>query len=89
MRFAVVFLLAIGCVPAAVYAQDMPLSQVLIDGEDWELIGEGYQFTEGPAVNRAGEVFFTDVRGNRIYRIGPDQQVSLFDDRAGGTSGMM
>ena len=23
-------------------AQDMPLEQVLIDGEGWELVGEGY-----------------------------------------------
>lgn len=89
MRFAATVLLAICSVTPAVFAQDMPLSQVLIDGEDWELIGEGYQFTEGPAVNRAGEVYFTDVRGNTIYRIGLDQQVSIFDDQAGGTSGMM
>src|SRR5690606_22345920 len=33
------------------HAQDMPLSQVLLDGEDWQLVGEGYQFTEAPAVS--------------------------------------
>ena len=27
-------------------AQDMPLSQVLIDDQPWQLVGEGYQFTE-------------------------------------------
>ena len=28
-------------------AQDMALSTVLIDGEGWQLVAEGYKFTEG------------------------------------------
>ena len=53
-------------------AQDMPITQVLIDGEDWELIGEGYGFTEGPAVDAEGNVFFSDPKNHRIYRAGLD-----------------
>src|SRR5262249_30631242 len=30
------------------------LNNLLIQGEDWELVGQGYQFTEGPAVNKNG-----------------------------------
>lgn len=89
MRFAAPFLMIVCSVTSTVFAQDMPLSQVLIDGEDWELVGEGYQFADGPAVNRDGEVYFSDVRGNTIYRVGLDGQISVFDDQAGGTSGMM
>ena len=29
--------------------------------QGWQLVGEGYKFTEGPAVNAKGEVFFADV----------------------------
>jgi len=37
------------------------LSDLLIPGEDWELVGEGYGFSEGTAVNESGEVFYKDI----------------------------
>ena len=37
------------------------LSDLLIPGEDWELVGEGYQFTEGTAANATGEVYYQDI----------------------------
>jgi gluconolactonase len=55
-----------------------PLQQVLIPGEGWELVGEGYKFTEGPAVNTKGEVFFNDIPESKTYKIGPDGKPSLY-----------
>ena len=60
---------------------------VTIPGEEWQLVSEGHGFTEGPAVSENGEVFFTDVRNSRIFRIGLDGKVTLFagdTDRVGG-----
>ena len=37
-------------------AQDMPLGQVLIEGEGWAVVGEGYKFTEGPACDPSGRL---------------------------------
>jgi sugar lactone lactonase YvrE/enterochelin esterase-like enzyme len=54
------------------------LKQILIPGEGWSLVGEGYRFTEGPAANAKGEVFFNDIPNSKAYRIGLDGQVSLF-----------
>lgn len=54
------------------------LQQLLIPGEDWKLVGEGYKFTEGPAVNGKGEVFFNDVPESKTYRVGLDGKVSVF-----------
>ncbi len=83
-----VLLLLLG--PAIVHAQDMPLTQVLIEGEDWQLVGQGYEFTEGPAADAHGNVYFTDVRANRIYRIDAEtQQVSLFAEETAGTNGLV
>ena len=59
IRVAVLSVLLLAAVPC--FAQDMPLTQVLIPGEQWELVAKGYQFTEGPAVDRQGNVFFVDV----------------------------
>lgn len=70
-------------------AQDMPLSQVLIDGKGWELVGEGYRFTEGPAVDSDGLFYFTDVPASIIYRVGEDGRPAVFSANADRSSGMM
>jgi sugar lactone lactonase YvrE/enterochelin esterase-like enzyme len=54
------------------------LSALLIPGESWQLVGEGYRFTEGPAASAKGEVFFNDIPNSKTYKIGLDGQVSLF-----------
>ncbi|MFM1767506.1 MAG: Gluconolactonase precursor [Verrucomicrobiota bacterium] len=65
------------------------LRELLIPGEGWQVVSEGHTFTEGPAANRQGEVFFTDVPGNRIHRVGLDGKVSVFADDTGGANGLM
>jgi len=79
---------AVGTASAA-RAQDMPLSQVLIDGEGWELLGEGYKFTEGPAADAHGNVFFTDVPESKIYKIDPDGAIHVFAADTAHTNGLM
>ncbi|MFN0087669.1 MAG: SMP-30/gluconolactonase/LRE family protein [Blastocatellia bacterium] len=61
------------------------LNDILVPGEDWQLVAEGYRFTEGPAVNARGEVFFNDVPNSKTWKIGLDGKVSLFlpDTRRG------
>jgi sugar lactone lactonase YvrE/enterochelin esterase-like enzyme len=54
------------------------LQDILIPGEDWKLVAEGYRFTEGPAVNAKGEVFFNDVPNSKSYKLGLDGKVSEF-----------
>src|SRR5205823_6072812 len=54
------------------------MRDVLIPGEGWKLVGEGYKFTEGPAVNQKGEVFFNDVGAGKTYRIGSDGKPVVF-----------
>ena len=64
------------------------LSDLLIPGEEWELVGQGYQFTEGTAVNAAGEVYYLDIPVSKNYKIGSDGKlVTLNVDtkRASGT----
>ncbi len=74
---------------AAVMAQDMRLGDLLIDGEPWELVGEGYTFTEGPAADLHGNLYFTDTFKGKIHRITPDGQIEVFVDKSGGCNGLM
>jgi sugar lactone lactonase YvrE/enterochelin esterase-like enzyme len=65
------------------------LSKLLIPGEEWELVGQGYGFTEGTAVNAAGEVFYQDIPNSKTYKVGLDGKlVALPVDakRASGTA---
>jgi len=66
-----------------------PIFDILIPGEDWQLIGEGYRFTEGPAVNANGEVFFTDIPNNRIHKIDLDGRITVFKEDSGAANGLM
>src|SRR5262249_14789003 len=54
------------------------LREVLMPDEGWKLVADGYKFTEGPAVNDKGEVFFNDVPESKTYKIGLDGKVSVF-----------
>jgi len=51
-------------------------------------LAKGFQFTEGPAVDRKGNVFFSDVRASRTYKWSPDGKVSLFRENTGGANGL-
>lgn len=65
------------------------IRNILDPGQDWELVSDGYKLTEGPAVDREGNVFFTDIRNNRIHKIGTDGKVSVFKEDSGAANGMM
>jgi gluconolactonase len=61
------------------------LQEILLAGEDWRLVGEGYKFTEGPAADAQGELFFNDVGNSKTYRVTPEwtAEVWLEDSRRG------
>lgn len=70
-------------------AQDMPLSQVLIEGEDWEVVAEGYGFTDGLCTDAEGNLYFSDVKqGTAVYKIDREGKVSEFIKDAAGISGL-
>lgn len=66
-----------------------PLATILVSGEGWQLVSEGHQFTEGPAVNADGEVFFSDIPAGKIHRISADGSVSVFAENTGRVNGLM
>jgi len=64
--------------PVKAGAGSPQLQEILLPGEDWQLVGEGYKFTEGPTTNAKGEVFFNDVAASKTYKINLDGKVSPF-----------
>lgn len=48
-----------------------------------------FQFTEGPAADREGNLFFSDVAGNKLYKVDPQNQLSVLLDPSNHTNGLM
>ncbi len=66
------------------------VAQIVPAGSEWEVVSSGHRFTEGPAVDRAGNVFFTDIPNNRIHRVDAQSgRVSVFKEDTGGANGLM
>lgn len=80
---------------AAILVSNMAIAQIEdkkgIIAKDAELVKvqDGFSFTEGPAVNRFGDVYFTDQPNNRIHVWNAiSNQVSVFKEDAGRSNGM-
>jgi len=63
------------------------LSVVVADARVERLSG-GFEFTEGPAADAEGNVFFTDQPNNRIYRWSVDGELSIFHENPGRANGL-
>src|ERR1051325_8089090 len=59
---AAVAALLVSANPANIRAQDMALSTLLIDGEDWQVAAENLQFSDGPCADDKGNFYFAEMR---------------------------
>jgi len=70
-------------------AGDMALSLLLIEGEGWQVMAEGYQFTDAACADAEGNFYFTDVaKGTSINKISPEGKVSAFLENTPKISGL-
>lgn len=70
-------------------AQDMPLSQVLVPGEDWVLAVDGIGFADAPTADDQGNFYFSDMKSDQgLFRVSPSGKVSPFLKGVTGVSGM-
>ena len=76
------------CFAFQVSAQDMPISTVLIDGEGWQLVGEGYGFTDAACADAEGNFYFSDLPKGVVYRVSPDGKVAPFLEGGPKISGL-
>jgi gluconolactonase len=70
-------------------SKNQMLTDILIPGEAWQLVGEHYKFTEGTAVNARGEVFFQDIPNSKTYKVdgaGVLTVLNIDAKKASGTS---
>jgi enterochelin esterase family protein len=66
----------------------MPLSQILIDGEEWKPVGEGYGFTDAACADADGNFYFSDLPKTVVHRVTPDGKVGPFLEGGRKISGL-
>ncbi|QDV27469.1 SMP-30/gluconolactonase/LRE family protein [Aureliella helgolandensis] len=79
---ALLLLLAVSLLPTE--AAD----SLVADGATLERVADGYKFTEGPAVDREGNVFFTDQPNDRILKWSLDGSVATWLQPCGRSNGL-
>lgn len=71
-----------------VYFTSAQKSSVVADGASLEEVASGFSFTEGPAVDPKGNVYFTDQPNDRIHIWTPGEGVSLYLEGTGRSNGL-
>ncbi|MDD5065116.1 MAG: SMP-30/gluconolactonase/LRE family protein [Phycisphaerae bacterium] len=61
---------------------------VAAEGAKVEKLAGGFKFTEGPAADKEGNIFFTDIHNNRIHKWTLDGKLITFDKDSGGANGL-
>ena len=83
MKYTVIILLL--AISNAGFSQ----SPVIAEGAELKKAGTGYAFTEGPAVDQEGNIYFTDQPNDKIYKwSAEDGSVSLFMEGGKRSNGL-
>ena len=61
---------------------------VVAEGAKVEKLAGGFKFTEGPAADAKGNIFFTDIPNNRIHKWSLEGKLSTFRENSGGANGL-
>jgi sugar lactone lactonase YvrE/L-ascorbate metabolism protein UlaG (beta-lactamase superfamily) len=61
---------------------------VVAPGAKVKKLAGGFSFTEGPAADAKGNIFFSDIPNNRIHKWSLDAKLSTFRENSGGANGL-
>jgi len=73
------------CCAASVFAAG---EDIVAAGAKLEKLSDEFKFTEGPAADAAGNVFFTDQPNDRIMKWGIDGKITMFMQPSGRSNGL-
>lgn len=62
---------------------------LVAEGAKVQKLAGGFKFTEGPAVDAKGNIFFSDIPNNRTHAWSIDGKLSTFRENTGGGNGMI
>jgi gluconolactonase len=74
--------------PGSSQAQKKAKSKIIAKGAELELLAADYKFTEGPAVDAMGNVYFTDQPNDRIMKWATDGSITTYMQPSGRANGL-
>ena len=86
--FLAVFFFVITFLTAYSQSSGNKQSSIIAKGASLKKAGGGYSFTEGPAVDPDGNVFFTDQPNDKILKWSTDGTISVYMEGAGRSNGL-
>ncbi len=63
-------------------------AKLIAEGATLQLVSDQFSFTEGPTVDKKGNIFFTDQPNDKIWKYGTDGKLSLFMEKTGRSNGL-
>jgi gluconolactonase len=89
-RKAGLTLLGMMAIATTIQAQSGRLDSISVVAPDAELkqVSNQFTFTEGPAVNKKGDIYFTDQPNDKIWLYDTNGKLSLYMDKTGRSNGL-
>ena len=66
-----------------------PPAEIVDANAQWETVVSGYVYSDSPAVNAAGEIYYSANTQNKIFQLDAADRVRMFDDNTALTMGLM
>ena len=94
LKFSMPFLLTISLATASMAItinaaeQDFSKSNIIEKGAKLQLLADGFSFTEGPASDGQGNIYFTDQPNDRIMKWSIEGKLSTFLQPSGRSNGL-
>lgn len=83
LRFLSFFILILGVTSCS------SQKELIKEGQELQLISNEFEFTEGPASEAEGNIYFTDQPNNRIYKWSAEEgTISVFMENSGRANGL-
>lgn len=64
------------------------LAKLIKRGATLQKVSDQFSFTEGPAADKKGDVFFTDQPNDKIWKYDTEGKLSVFMDKSGRSNGL-
>ena len=84
-RGLVALLCTLACLAAC---EGTAAEELLAPGAKVEKLADGFAFTEGPACDAKGNVYFSDIPNNRIHKWALDGKLTTERENSGGANGL-
>lgn len=68
---------------------DLSKEDLVVSGARVQKLADGFKFTEGPAVDAEGNVYFSDIPNNRIHKwLVAEKKLTTFRENSFGINGL-